>query len=109
MQTKSLEEIFEMYQERLGDATWLLVALNEAGEPLLKEKLKDETNRIYAERKRNNPNNTPLINSRHMLDHYTSMLYGACLVDVREIGKARMYSLTKVANDFIHWNRNRKK
>lgn len=109
MYTKSLEDIFEMYQERLRDATWLLVALKEAGQPLLKEKLKEEANRVYAEKNNRNSDDPPLIGSRHTLDLYTSMLYGACLVDVTEVGKARMYSLTTVAHDFILWNKNRKK
>lgn len=86
------EDILEILRDRLGDGIYILIALKDG--PLLKEQIKDHVNETYQLKV--NPNVT-LIPSRHILDIYTARLEGAGLVNVREIGRARMYERSELA------------
>ncbi|MGY3716935.1 hypothetical protein ACWE42_15580 [Sutcliffiella cohnii] len=102
----TVEYILDIMIEQLQDGIWFLLVLKEAGKPLLKETLKDEVNRIYLEKGNNTSN---LVTSRYILDRYTGRLEGAGLVNVEEIGKARLYSLSEFGYKFIDYVRNKKK
>lgn len=87
-----------------------MLALRDAKKPLLKEQLKDEVNRIYLEKKKSADNDLkPLVTSRYVLDRFTQRLEGAGLVDVEEIGKARLYSLSKLGNQFLEYTRQKRR
>ncbi|MBU7595900.1 cell division protein FtsZ [Metabacillus halosaccharovorans] len=86
------EEILDILKERLGDAIYILIVLKEG--PLLKEQIKERANEYY---KSKGNNNSDLIPSRHILDIYTARLEGAGLVNVREIGRARVYERSQLA------------
>lgn len=91
------DEIINTLVERLRDeGLYFLVALKKSNEPILKEKLRDLVNEYYLEKK-----GISLIKSRYTLDTWTSRLEGAGLVDVKEIGRARMYSLSTLGNEVL--------
>ena len=100
----SVDELFHILYERCKDeGLMFLVALEDANEPLLKDKLKDQVNRFY----KNTYNiDEDLIKSRHTLDTWTARLEGAALVDVKEIGRARMYSITDLGRTMIEYAQN---
>lgn len=107
MTNLSVDYIFDIFTERMQqEGIWFMLALRDAKKPLLKEQLKDEVNRIFMEKK--NQSN-PLVTSRYILDRYTERLEGAGLVNVDEIGKARLYSLSKLGQDFLEYNRQKRK
>jgi hypothetical protein len=105
------EEIFDIFAERLEDGIWFILALKEKNKPILKDHLKDEVNELYIKKMTANRSNTnvgPLITSRYILDRYTNRLEGAGLVNVENIGKARLYSLSNLAYEFIDYTRRKR-
>jgi DNA-binding PadR family transcriptional regulator len=105
----SVEYIFDIFTERLQqEGIWFILALRD-NKPLLKEQLKDEVNRIYMKNiKPSQSQSKPLVTSRYVLDRYTALLEGAGLVNVEEIGKARMYSLSELGRKFIEYTRQKR-
>lgn len=87
-------EVFHILHERLKEGVYFLAALE--NQPILKDKLKDEVNSLYRAF-----NDRDLINSRHTLDTWTARLEGAGLVDVQEVGRARMYSISDLGREMI--------
>lgn len=106
----SVESIFEIFTERLNnEGIWFMLALRDAQKPLLKEQLKEEVNRIYIEKNtRLDKQQKPLISSRYILDRYTERLEGAGLVNVDDIGKARLYSLSELGHEFLNYTRRKR-
>jgi len=106
----SVDYIFEILTERLQqEGIWFMLALRDAKKPLLKEQLKDEVNRIYTEKKKVSDGlPKPLVTSRYILDRYTERLEGAGLVNVDEIGKARLYSLSDLGHYFLDYTRRKR-
>lgn len=101
-----VEELFHILYERCKDeGLMFLVTLEDANEPLLKDKLKDQVNNFY---KHTYNIDTDLIKSRHTLDTWTSRLEGAGLVDVKEVGRARMYSITDLGRTMIEYAQTQK-
>lgn len=101
-----VEELFHILYERCKDeGLMFLVTLEDANEPLLKDKLKDQVNKFY---KHTYNTDTDLIKSRHTLDTWTSRLEGAGLVDVKEVGRARMYSITDLGRTMIEYAQTQK-
>ncbi|TFI47438.1 hypothetical protein E4O93_12715 [Diaphorobacter sp. DS2] len=107
----SVDYIFDIFIQRMQpEGIWFMLALRDAKKPLLKEQLKDEVNRIYLEKKKSADNDLkPLVTSRYVLDRFTQRLEGAGLVDVEEIGKARLYSLSKLGNQFLEYTRQKRR
>lgn len=103
------EDIFDIFAERLENGIWLILALKEKNKPILKDHLKDEVNQLYITKKSSNGSAiAPIITSRYVLDRYTNRLEGAGLVNVENIGKARLYSLSPLAYEFIEYYRSKK-
>lgn len=107
----SVDYIFDIFTERMQqEGLWFMLALRDAQKPLLKEQLKEEVNRIYMEKMTfSDTDPKPLVTSRYILDRYTQRLEGAGLVDVEEIGKARLYSISNLGNHFLDYTRNKRK
>jgi hypothetical protein len=99
------EEILETLLNRLGDGSWFLLALKVSNEPLLKERLRDKVNELYQEKM---GTNDLLIPSRHSLDIWTARLEGAGLVDVQEIGRARIFKLSNLAFELLEYKKQKK-
>ncbi|OIJ09449.1 hypothetical protein BKP35_16475 [Anaerobacillus arseniciselenatis] len=110
MANLSVDYIFDIFTERMQqEGIWFMLALRDAHKPLLKEQLKEEVNRIYMEKKSFSDNEPkPLVTSRYVLDRYTQRLEGAGLVNVDEIGKARLYSLSDLGRQFLEYTRNKR-
>ncbi|MCM3716061.1 hypothetical protein M3202_18575 [Alkalihalobacillus oceani] len=105
----TVENIFSIFLERLDDeGIWFMLALRRASQPLLKDKLKDEVNRLYLENNMNDGDEKLLVTSRYILDKYTERLVGAGLVNVTEIGKARLYSLSQLGEEFLEFNKRKR-
>jgi hypothetical protein len=97
------EEILNILIERnKPDGFYFLVVLKLSEKPMLKEELWDEVNKQYKMRK-----GDELIKSRYTLDSITNRLYGAALVKIEEVGRARLYSLTPFGELLLEYNRKR--
>lgn len=93
------EKILSILSERLKEeGLYFLVALSRANGPLLKEKLRDVVNDQFQQKK-----GKKLINSRYTLDIWAARLEGAGLVDVQEVGRARLYSLAPLGEELINF------
>src|SRR4051794_17228955 len=94
-------DIMRLLYERLQEeGLYFLVSLDE--ETLLKDELWDAVNENYRKYGHKGPEDK-LITSRYILDHWTARLQGAGLVDVREIGRARMYHITQLGKAMIDY------
>lgn len=96
-----------LYKSLSTESQFFLVALLQHKEPLNKEQLWELANELYIQReiKRGRENVSKLIPSRYSLDIHTSRLEGAGLVDVKEIGRMRMYSITKLGEALLNYAR----
>ncbi|MDE5055273.1 hypothetical protein NDK25_23950 [Niallia taxi] len=99
MSTISTGEVLDILRDRLGkEGLCFLIALAESDKPLLKAQLGDRAQELHTE---SYGNTTAAINSRHHLDILTARLEGAGLVDVNEVGRSRLYSLSMLGNILI--------
>ncbi|MDC3424294.1 hypothetical protein NC797_07200 [Aquibacillus sp. 3ASR75-11] len=89
------EDILDTLSQRLGDAMYILIVLKDG--PLLKEKIPEHVNEYYQQ-KMGEPEKE-VISSRHKLDILTAKLEGAGLVNVQEVGRARMFERSKLADE----------
>lgn len=94
------EEILNQLLLNLGDGIWGMAILKREGIPINKEKLRDLVNEYYKEKKNVSTN---LINSRHTLDIFAAKLEGAALVQVSDLGRAKVYSLSKLGEELIRY------
>ncbi len=94
------EEILSTLLEHLQDGIWGIAILKREGVAINKEKLKDMVNEYYKEKNNVDIN---LINSRHSLDIFAARLEGAGLVNVSEVGRARVYTLSKLGQELIEF------
>jgi DNA-binding transcriptional ArsR family regulator len=99
-QTLTREQILEFILEGLGTSLYLLGILNKEG-PLHKEQLKEATNEFYAAKN----NGEKLIGSRHSLDVLTAKLEGAGVVTVTEVGRSRLFRLSKLGEEIINYSK----
>ncbi|WP_078557279.1 hypothetical protein [Bacillus alkalicellulosilyticus] len=83
------DEVLQLIYERLGDGIYILIALKEG--PLLKEQLWHNVNQLYKEKVKTDKD---LIPSRYTLDIYTARLDAVGLVNIKEMGRGRLYSLS---------------
>lgn len=99
------KNIFDILTANLSDESrWFLFALSKEKNPLHKENLRDVANELF---KANKDNTSNLIASRHSLDIHTARLEGAGLVEVKEIGRVRMYSLTDLGHELLTYIKNK--
>ncbi|MER7786503.1 MULTISPECIES: hypothetical protein [Streptomycetaceae] len=95
MSTISAGELLDILGDRLGnEGLCFLIALAESDRPLLKAQLGDRAQELHK-------NGTTALNSRHHLDILTARIEGAGLVDVTEVGRSRLYSLSNLGNILI--------
>jgi hypothetical protein len=95
------EQILQVLSDRLEEGSWFLAVLKKAnGTSISKEKLKNAVNELYREQF-----GEDLIKSRHSIDIYTARIEGAGLVDIQEIGRARVYQLSKLGEELINYRR----
>lgn len=106
------EEFLEILAQNLSnESKWFLWALMKEKDALHKEKLKDIANMGYREMLKSegkDATGAALVSSRHGLDIHTARLEGAGLVKVQEIGRIRMYSLTKLGEDLLRYAASKK-
>lgn len=101
-------QIYNILVKHLSEESkWFLFALSKEQGPMHKEKLRDVANEQF--KKINGDQSTSLIVSRHGLDIHTARLEGAGLVDVQEIGRVRMYSLTELGQELLTYLTKNKK
>jgi hypothetical protein len=106
------EEFLEILSNNLSlESKWFLWALMNQKDAVHKEELRNMANSGYREHKTRTgeTNPPPLVSSRHGLDIHTARLEGAGLVSVKEIGRVRMYSLTKIGEELLKYVANRDK
>jgi hypothetical protein len=92
------EEILHDLMENIREGLWVLAALKKAKKPVSKEKLGEATNAHYRQVW---PDQPPLIPSRHALDILLARLEGGALVSRMEIGRNRMYSISRLGKEII--------
>lgn len=96
------KDIYDILVKNLSnESKWFIFALSKEKNPLHKENLRDVANEQY--KKANQPKNKNLIASRHGLDIHTARLEGAGLVEVKEIGRVRMYSLSELGQELLSY------
>jgi hypothetical protein len=99
-----VEEILDILIKRnKPDGFYFLAVLKLAKGPMLKEKLWEEVNNQYKKRK-----GEELIKSRYTLDTIAARLYGAGLVNIEEIGRARLYSISPLGEFLLAYNQQQK-
>jgi DNA-binding transcriptional ArsR family regulator len=95
------DQIIKILSDRLkDDGLYFLAVLDRLHSPILKEQLRDAVNEHYEAKR-----GKKLINSRYTLDIWTARLEGAGLVDVTEVGRARLYSLTNLGRYVIEYRK----
>ncbi|MCY9665854.1 hypothetical protein M5X11_12905 [Paenibacillus alginolyticus] len=94
----SREQILSILADRLGHGKWALAILKKENRPLNKELLGELVNEAYQQQTQSQKK---LLGSRHMLDEMAAKLEGAGLVDVSEMGRARMYKLSLLGDEVI--------
>lgn len=94
----SREQILTILSDRLGNGKWALAILKKENRPLNKELLGELVNESYQQQARDGKK---LLGSRHMLDEMAARLEGAGLVDVSEVGRARLYQLSQLGEELI--------
>jgi hypothetical protein len=98
------EEILDVLIERNKPAGfYFLAVLKLADKPIPKDKLCEEVNKQYKLRKGDD-----LIKSRYKLDQITNQLLSAGLVNVEEIGRARLFTINPFGEFILEYNRKRK-
>lgn len=98
--TLEVNEIYELLFNKLSpESKWFLFVLYKERGALNKERLRNVANNQYQKFIGNSSTN--LIVSRHGLDIHTARLEGAGLVHVEEIGRIRMYSLSKLGKELL--------
>lgn len=99
-------EILDVLIENLSnESKCLLATLIKNEDEISKEQLRDLSNSLYinSEMEKGHKSPTPLIASRHSLDVHTARLEGAGLVHVREVGRIRLYSITKLGKRLVEY------
>jgi DNA-binding transcriptional ArsR family regulator len=100
---------FEILSENLSlESKWFLVILQQQKESINKEQLWELTNKSYRKIQStgdNKGNTDPahLISSRYSLDIHTARLEGAGLVQVKELGRMRLYSITSLGKQLLEY------
>ncbi|MFC0273769.1 hypothetical protein ACFFIX_20490 [Metabacillus herbersteinensis] len=97
------EDLLDILSERLNNGIHILIALKDG--PLLKEEIMERVNTYYKEKMKTNEN---LIASKHTLNIYAARLEGAGLVNVKELGRARMYSRSELADELTAYMKQKK-
>ncbi|TVY07310.1 cell division protein FtsZ [Paenibacillus cremeus] len=92
----SREQILSILNKNLGNGLWALLVLKKENRALNKELLGDIVNQHYDKQK-----GVKLLGSRHMLDEMAARLEGAGLVEVSEVGRARLYKLSDLGEELI--------
>lgn len=96
---------FKILFENLSDESkWFLVVLIQQKEYINKEQLRELTNKAYF--KANDLDEVsavPLIPSRYSLDIHTARLEGAGLVEVKELGRMRLYLITSLGKQLLDY------
>lgn len=96
------QNIYDILVDNLStESRWFLFALSKASTSLNKESLRDLANEQHKLATQGKTNN--LIASRHSLDIHTARLEGAGLVEVTEIGRIRMYSITELGKELLKY------
>lgn len=92
------EEILQALLDHVKEGLWVMAALKKAQKPVSKEKLREATNAHYRQVW---PSKPPLIPSRHALDMILSRLEGGGVVSIEEMGRNKMYSLSRLGKEII--------
>lgn len=93
-----------LYENLSVESKWFLVVLVQQKDYINKEQLRDLTNKAYVKAKELDENNgTPLISSRYLLDIHTARLEGAGLVEVKEMGRMRLYMITTLGKQLLEY------
>ncbi len=111
------EEILQVLEDNLGDGKYILAVLQlkKNMNEINKTELKDLTNALYSEqlekKRMKDPSikvDTKLISTRNQLDKITNRIEGAGLVNVREVGVIKMYSISPLGEELIrHMNQHK--
>ena len=99
-------DFFEILLTNLSpESKWFLVILRSQKEPINKIQLQELVNKSYIknEHEKQNFNATPLISSRHLLDIHLARLEGPGLVQVKELGRMRLYSITILGKQLLEY------
>lgn len=97
---------FGILTENLSlESKWFLVILQQQKEAINKEQLWQLTNQFYlsVEEKKGTENPSQLISSRYSLDIHAARLEGAGLVQVKELGRMRLYSITLLGKQLLEY------
>jgi hypothetical protein len=108
--TSEREGFMNILAQNLSEESkWFLWALLKEKRPLHKEELRELANAGFRDmNKGESVTETTLVASRHALDIHTARLEGAGLVNVRGIGRVRMYSLTTLGEELLKFLTNHK-
>jgi len=101
-------EFLDILKNNLSlESKWFLVILSQQSEAINKEQLKELANNLYTEneKKKGKEVESGLITSRHSLDIHTARLEGSGLVQVKEVGRARFYSITDLGKALLEYIR----
>jgi DNA-binding transcriptional ArsR family regulator len=100
------DKILHILSERLQpEGLYFLVVLIRSDISIPKEKLGETVNEMY----RANHNGADLVKTRFALDTWTSRLHGAALVDIREVGRVRLYSISELGKELLEYNKRKSK
>ncbi|QST02875.1 hypothetical protein IMZ31_20205 (plasmid) [Pontibacillus sp. ALD_SL1] len=106
------DDIMKLLADRLNDNRYMLLGLakyeHNFDRSPSKMQLMDYANKLYekaVEQGIETPENPeqPLIGSRHVLDVYAAKLEGAGLVNVEEIGRVRVFRLSKFGRELLQY------
>lgn len=100
------EDILHDLLENVQEGLWVLAALKKAQKPVSKENLGKATNAHYRQVW---PDQPPLIPSRHALDMMLARLEGGALVNRVEIGRNRMYSISRLGKEIIAFRKDQRR
>ena len=102
----SIINYYEILKDNLSnESKWFLAMLQKEKEAINKEQLWEITNKSYIllEEKQGIVDPSPLISSRYLLDIHTARLEGAGLVQVKELGRMRLYSITPLGRQLFEY------
>lgn len=104
MEYTSYEKIFDKLQESLSlQSKWFLVTLITENRDLHKEELRNLANDAYKKKVTGSGSDDLLVPSRYNLDLHTARLEGAGLVNVKEVGRVRIYSVSTLGIEFFKY------
>jgi hypothetical protein len=99
------EQILTRLLKQIGESgLWMMGALQKAGKPMPKERL-----RIITNEHRRAQEEGDMIRSRHTLDQISSKLEGAGMIDIECIGRTKMYTLSDLGEELIRFRKEQRR